>query len=152
MGIFDKLKGGKKDKVFEDELMDTQSELIALTLNMVGKAADKIFAYCSIEAKSQMFNVFFELDGQIKTLNEMGTVPSCAMELLRTGTHGLDKIKEVCAKYNYPTPTEIKMIYDVKTKKFNVAYQYKEICSAKTNISAGEVFMNWVTAKKNEST
>ena len=52
MGIFDKLKGGKKDKVFEDELMDTQSELIALTLNMVGKAADKIFAYCSIEAKS----------------------------------------------------------------------------------------------------
>ena len=68
MGIFDKLKGGKKDKVFEDELMDTQSELIALTLNMVGKAADKIFAYCSIEAKSQMFNVFFELDGKIKTL------------------------------------------------------------------------------------
>lgn len=48
MGIFDKLKGGKKDKVFEDELMDTQSELIALTLNMVGKAADKIFAYCSM--------------------------------------------------------------------------------------------------------
>lgn len=45
-----------------------------------------------------------------------------------------------------------KMIYDVKTKKFNVAYQYKEICSAKTNISAGEVFMNWITAKKNEST
>ena len=111
MGIFDKLKGGKKDKVFEDELMDTQSELIALTLNMVGKAADKIFAYCSIEAKSQMFNVFFELDGKIKTLNEMGIVPSRAMELLRTGTHGLDKIKEVCAKYNYPTPTEIKMIY-----------------------------------------
>ena len=109
MGIFDKLKGGKKDKVFEDELMDTQSELIALTLNMVGKAADKIFAYCSIEAKSQMFNVFFELDGKIKTLNEMGIVPSRAMELLRTGTHGLDKIKEVCAKYNYPTPTEIKM-------------------------------------------
>ena len=132
MGIFDKLKGGKKDKVFEDELMDTQSELIALTLNMVGKAADKIFAYCSIEAKSQMFNVFFELDGKIKTLNEMGIVPSRAMELLRTGTHGLDKIKEVCAKYNYPTPTEIKMIYDVKTKKFNVGYQYKEICSAKT--------------------
>ena len=62
MGIFDKLKGGKKDKVFEDELMDTQSELIALTLNMVGKAADKIFAFCSIVDKSLMFNVFFELD------------------------------------------------------------------------------------------
>lgn len=84
------------------------------------------------DLSTQRRNVFFELDGKIKTLNEMGTVPSCAMELLRTGTHGLDKIKEICAKYNYPTPTEIKMIYDVKTKKFNVAYQYKEICSAKT--------------------
>ena len=51
MGIFDKLKGGKKDKVFEDELMDTQSELIALTLNMVGKAADKIF--CLLFHRSQ---------------------------------------------------------------------------------------------------
>lgn len=104
------------------------------------------------DLSTQRRNVFFELDGKIKTLNEMGTVPSCAMELLRTGTHGLDKIKEICAKYNYPTPTEIKMIYDVKTKKLNVAYQYKEICSAKTNIGAGEVFMNWVTDKKNEST
>ena len=131
MGIFDKLKGGKKDKVFEDELMDTQSELIALTLNMVGKAADKIFAYCSIEAKSQMFNVFFELDGKIKTLNEMGTVPSRAMELLRTGTHGLDKIKEVCAKYNYPTPTEIKMIYDVKTKNLMLVINIKRFVQQK---------------------
>ena len=131
MGIFDKLKGGKKDKVFEDELMDTQSELIALTLNMVGKAADKIFAYCSIEAKSQMFNVFFELDGKIKTLNEMGIVPSRAMELLRTGTHGLDKIKEICAKYNYPTPTEIKMIYDVKTKNLMLVINIKRFVQQK---------------------
>lgn len=117
--------------MFEDELMDTQSELIALTLNMVGKAADKIFAYCSIEAKSQMFNVFFELDGKIKTLNEMGIVPSRAMELLRTGTHGLDKIKEVCAKYNYPTPTEIKMIYDVKTKNLMLVINIKRFVQQK---------------------
>ena len=37
MGIFDKLKGGKKDKVFEDELMDTQSELIRSEERRVGK-------------------------------------------------------------------------------------------------------------------
>lgn len=116
MGIFDKLKGNKKDKVFEDELMDTQSGLIALTLNMIGKTAEQIFAYCSIEAKSQAFHVFFEVNGKIKTLNEMGIAPFHAMELLRTGTHELDKIKKVCVKYNYPAPTEIKMTYDVKTK------------------------------------
>lgn len=31
------------------------------------------------DLSTQRRNVFFELDGKIKTLNEMGTVPSCAI-------------------------------------------------------------------------
>ena len=54
-----------------------QSKLTALTLNTIGEMADKEFAYCSIEAKSQMFNVFFELGGKIKTLNEIGMTIPC---------------------------------------------------------------------------
>ena len=64
------------------------------------------------------------------------------------GTNELDKIKKVCEKYTYPTPTEIKMIYDVKTGQLNVAYRYEEICLPKTQISVGEVFIGWVTAER----
>lgn len=42
------------------------------------------------------------------------------------------------------TPTEIKMFYEKKTGKFGVKYRYDEICYTTTNISAQEVFINWV--------
>ena len=48
-------------KVFEDALMDVQSELISLCLEVVeNRDIDKVYAYCSIEKKSMMFNAFFE--------------------------------------------------------------------------------------------
>lgn len=138
----------EKNKVFEDEFMEVQSNLLALTLETTGKIVDKIFAYCSIEKKSMMFNVFFEVNGEIKTLNLLGLDGKNAMQLLRVGTNNLEKIKEVCKKYNKPAPSEIKMVYDMKSEKLDVNYQYGEICSAKTNMSAEEVFMKWIAEMK----
>lgn len=66
---------------------------------------------------------------------------------LRIGTSDLQKIKDVCAKYDKPTPTEIKMYYEVDTHKFNADYQYKPLC---TKQSAGENFMNWLNEIKNK--
>lgn len=137
-----------ENKVFEDEFMKVQSDLLALTLEATGKLVDKIFAYCSIEKSSKMFNVFFEADGEIKTLNLLGLDSKYTMQLLKVGTNDLEKIKEVCSKHNRPTPSEIKMVYDVKSGKFNADYQYGEICSAKTNVSSGQVFMKWIAEMK----
>lgn len=129
---------------FEDEFMEVQSDLLVLTLETIGKGVDKIYAYCSIEEKSRMFNTFFEIDGEIRTLNQLGLDRKRAMQLLRTGTNKLEHIKNVCSKYNNLSPTEIKLIYDVRSGKLDAQYQYEEICSAKTNMSAGEVFMKWI--------
>lgn len=43
-----------------------------------------------------------------------------------------------------PIPRELKMIYDVSTGMFGAHYKYEETCSAKTGISAGEIFTNWI--------
>ncbi len=56
-------------KKFEDQFMDLQSELISLSLEVTDKKVDKIYAYASIEEKSQMFNAFFEVAGEIKTFS-----------------------------------------------------------------------------------
>ncbi len=141
-----------KDKVFEDEFMEAQSELISLVLEATKATVDKIFAYCSIEKHSKMFNVFFEVGGEIKTLNLLGLDSSYTMQLLEIGTNDLDKIKEVCSRYSQPTPTEIKMHYDVKSEKYNAQYQYVEICSAKTKVSSGQVFMAWIAEEKKKRT
>lgn len=138
----------KDNKVFEDEFMDIQSGLISLCLEVAGNKADKIFAHCSIEKKSLAFNAFVEADGEFKTLNQLDIDKSRIMNFLRTGTMDLQKMKEVCAKYDKPTPTEIKMYYDINTNKFNAEYQYKPLCMKQ---SAGENFMDWLNETKNKS-
>jgi hypothetical protein len=130
---------------FEDEFMDLQSELISLCLEATDKKVDKIYAYVSIEEKSKMFNAFFDVNGEVKTLNQLGLSNSIINQLLKLGTGDLEKIKSVCKLFNNPVPTEIKMYYDVNTGKYNADYKYNEVCSARTGVSAGEIFMNWIT-------
>ena len=91
------------------------------------------------------FNAFFEVNGEIKTLNQLEIGERSAMQFLRLGTGDLNKVKDVCKRFGMPTPTEIKMIYEKKAKKSGVKYRYDEVCSAKTGICAGEVFDNWIT-------
>lgn len=131
-------------KKFEDDFMDLQSDLISLCLEVVEQEVDKIYAYCSIEKKSKMFNAFFEVNGKIKTLNQLELNKALMMQFLKLGTGDLEKIKSICISNNMPIPTEIKMYYDVKTGKYNAQYKYEEICSEKTGKSAGEVFLNWI--------
>lgn len=129
---------------FEDEFMDLQSELISLCLEVAEGQVDKIYAYASIEEKSKMFNVFYEINGEIKTLNQLGLNSSLINQFLKLGTGDLEKIKSACKRFNKPVPNEIKMFYDVFTGKYNADYKYNEVCSARTGISAGEVFVNWM--------
>lgn len=133
---------------FEDAFMEEQSELIALCLEAVGNKADKVFAYASIEKKSQSFNAFFQIGNEIKTLNLMGIDEDIETEFLDLGTNDLDKIRHVCEKYNMPIPTEMKMTYDIRTGKYDADYRYDEICSVETGISSYTVFINWMNEVK----
>lgn len=133
---------------YEDVFMELQSEFIALCLEVAEQDVDEIYAYCSIEKKSKMFNAFFKINGEIKTLNKLGIGNNLITQFLKTGTNDLEKIREVCNSYNMPTPTEIKMYYDVNSKRYNAEYRYDEVCTSNTGMSAGEVFMNWVSEIK----
>lgn len=137
-------------KKFEDEFMDVQSGLISLCLEVAEQKVDKVYAYCSIEKKSTMFNVFFEIGGQIKTLNQLGVNNALVMQFLKLGTTDLEKIKDVCINHNMPIPTEIKMYYSAKTNKFDAQYNYEEVCSEGTGRNSGEVFLDWISEIKDK--
>jgi len=133
---------------FEDAFMDLQSELISLCLEVTERKVDNIYAYASIEEKSKMFNAFFKINGEIKTLNQLGLSNPKINQFLKLGTGDLDKIRSICKSFNKPIPTEIKMCYEVKTGKYNSDYKYNEVCSARTGVSSGEVFINWISQIK----
>lgn len=131
-------------KVFEDEFMDAQASIISLCLEVTENKVDKVYAYCSNEKKSKMFNVFFDVSGQIKTLNQLGVPPKPAFHFLKLGIEEIKKLDAICKKHNMPAPTEMKLYYDVTTGKFNADYKYEEVCSANTGKCAAEVFMEWM--------
>ncbi len=128
---------------FEEKFMEIQTDLISLCLELTESKVDKIFAYASIEEKSAMFNAFFEKEGKVYTINQLNIDKKTALNFLKIGTKDLDKIKTLCTQNETRTPTEIKMYYNHQTGKFDADYKYDEICSAKTGVSAGEVFMQW---------
>lgn len=133
---------------FEDKFMEIQTDLISLCMKVREGNVDKIFAYASIEKKSTMFNAFFEKDGEVVTINQLNINMKKVMEFLKVGTMDLQKVEKLCNEYEMEVPTEIKMYYDVNTRKYNADYKYDEICSEKTGISSGEVFMNWYNELK----
>ena len=131
-------------RVFEDEFMDLQTGLISLCLEVTQGKVDKVFAYGSNEKKSTMFNAFFEVNGEIKTLGMLGVSKDLAFQFLGLGIEDLEKLDAIGAKYNRPVPTELKLYYDVRARKFKSEYKYEEVCSARTGKSAGEVFDEWI--------
>ena len=131
-------------KVFEDEFMDVQASIISLCLEVTKKKVQKVYAYCSNEKKSKMFNVFFDVSGQIKTLNQLEVPQKPAFQFLKLGIEELKNLNAICAKHNMPAPTEMKLYYDVTSGKFDANYKYEEVCSAKTGKCAAEVFMEWI--------
>ena len=101
------------ENIFEDQFMDLQSEFISLCLDFAGQSVNKVYAYCSIEEKSKMFNAFFEIDGEVRTTNQLGIGISDVSKFLRTGTLNLSRFQELCESHHVATPTEIKMCYNV---------------------------------------
>ncbi len=135
-------------KVFEDEFMELQTGLISLCLEVTQGKVDKVFAYGSNEKKSTMFNAFFEVDGEIKTLNLLGVPRELAFQFLSLGMDDLEKLDAIGKKYGRPVPTELKLYYDVRTKKFQSEYKYEEVCSARTGRAAEDVFDEWIAEMK----
>ena len=136
-------------KLYEDDLMEIQSDLISLCMEVSEGNVDKIYAYASIEEKSSMFNAFFKRDNQVLTLAQLGIEPRLRMEFLKVGTGDLNRIRDLGSRYEHNIPTEIKMIYDVKSKQFDAQYKYDVVCSIETGKAAGEIFAEWLDDEKN---
>ena len=145
MSIFDRFKRKKAPKKvgFEDEFMDLQTQLISLCLEVVEGKADKVYAYASIEEKSQSFNAFFEIDGEVKSISDLDISEDLMDQCLLLGIDDLMKIRELCERHNRERPTEIRMHYNVKNGEFDADYEYEEVCSAKTGLTAHQVFYDW---------
>jgi len=62
----------------------------------------------------------------------------------------LENFKSVCTKWNKPIPRQIKMIYDVKTGKFDANISYES--RIPYELEGGNVFKEWFDKELSERT
>lgn len=104
----------------------------------------KRYIYGSLEEHSTSFNAFFQVNGEVKTLNKVVNNVDAIWEFLDLGESDLQKIREVCKQYQQKRPTEIKIIYDCIKGTFEAKYKYESVCSADTGLDSSDIFMDWV--------
>ena len=134
---------------FEDEFMDIQADMVSLCLELYGEhPGDIIYIYVSNEKYSRMFNSFIRRDGQIKGMHELGVESSVIWKFLELGSADIKKLQTLCEEYGQPTPYEMKLQYDVSKGSLEADYKYVSQIPAKSNITAGDIFDNWVKEEK----
>lgn len=132
------------ERVFEDEFMDLHASIISLCKELVeyGPEVDMIYAYCSIEGRTYTFDVFYTAQGKAITLKELNVPDSTKWQFLKIGVQETVKIGGLCKEFERPVPTEIKMIYNMKTQEFTSDYQYE---SQETDeINTDDIFDDWI--------
>ena len=86
------------NKSFEDEFLEIQTQIISLCVEFAENKADKVYAYGSIEENSISFNAFFNIDGKIKTTNQIATDTDMIWDFLDLGQSDLEKLIKLVIK------------------------------------------------------
>ena len=119
--------------MFEDEFSALQADMVDICNEYSCEAAEKIFIYVSYEGLLNT-DYFYSINGDIIERHKLNTAGinadfdvsvDCQKQVLNILKEDVYKIKAVCDKYNQPMPTEMRLVYEPKTKKFTAEYKYE---------------------------
>jgi hypothetical protein len=146
-------------KVFEDYFSEIQADMVSICLEYVKGEADKIYIYCSYEAGIVAPEYFYCINGKVierHKINEVGSIKydvsnDRQIQVNRIIIDNIKKIKKLCDEYKREMPTEMKLIYDVKTHKFNAEYSYELMYSNDPVKTADHIAEEWFEKVKKAS-
>lgn len=70
--------------------------------------------------------------------------------MLDIGITNLQRIHELCKKFNRDMPTEMKICYDVKNNSLKAAYRYDLVYSNDELLHPNDIFNEWFEEVKKE--
>jgi hypothetical protein len=148
-------------KIFEDEFMDWQADMVDIAKEYIESRAEKIYLYGSIEKGRYFFNLFFKLNNKIVLMGQVNNVlnegekifdisSDRQLSVLQIGLEDLQKVEEVCSKYEQPVPTQYKLFYNVTENSLKTKYEYDLMYSNSDNYDTQDIFMSWYEEVKKE--
>ena len=157
MGLFDKRKKGKTAgeketaaKTFEDMFSDIQTDIVQICLEYVINKADKIYIYASFEENTISCDYFYDISGNKVERHKLNLIDGSYDTSVQRQkmcvnilTDDMKQLIALCQKYKRDIPTEIKLIYDVKSNSLNADYKYEPVYSQYPDKMSDDVFEEW---------
>ncbi len=122
-------------KEFEDRFSELQADMISICMEYVEDRADKVYVYASRE-EGVISSSFFYLinnkyvepyklnDALVNGEERYDVSPERGFMVLDILNEDIEKIEVLCKEYERDIPTEMKLIYDVKSGSFKAEYKY----------------------------
>ena len=144
------------NRVFEDQLMDIQSDMISLSLEYVENKAETVYIYVVLEDGLVSFDVFYKIGGFISEKSDVNEYLSekindsddIQFSLLEYGIEDAEKIEVLFEENSKEVPTEIRLVYDVKNNSLKSNYRYDAMYEKNEDLSVSDVFETWIQEEK----
>ena len=146
------------NRVFEDQLMDIQSDMISLSLEYVENKAETVYIYVVLEEGLVSFDVFYKIGGFISEKSDVNEYLSekindsddIQFSLLEYGIEDAEKIEVLFEENSKEVPTEIRLVYDVKNNSLKSNYRYDAMYEKNEDLSVSDVFEAWIQEEKSK--
>ena len=146
------------NRVFEDQLMEIQSDMISLSLEYVENKAEIVYIYVVLEDGLVSFDVFYKIGGFISEKSDVNEYLSekindsddIQFSLLEYGIEDAEKIEVLFKENSKEVPTEIRLVYDVKNNSLKSNYIYDAMYEKNEDLSVSDVFEAWIQEEKSK--
>ena len=146
------------NRVFEDQLMEIQSDMISLSLEYVENKAEIVYIYVVLEEGLVSFDVFYKIGGFISEKSDVNEYLSekindsddIQFSLLEYGIEDAEKIEVLFEENSKEVPTEIRLVYDVKNNSLKSNYIYDAMYEKNEDLSVSDVFEAWIQEEKSK--
>ena len=146
------------NRVFEDQLMEIQSDMISLSLEYVENKAEIVYIFVVLEDGLVSFDFFYKIGGFISEKSDVNEYLSekindsddIQFSLLEYGIEDAEKIEVLFKKNSKEVPTEIRLVYDVKNNSLKSNYRYDAMYEKNEDLSISDVFEAWIQEEKSK--
>ncbi|MEC0298428.1 immunity protein YezG family protein [Peribacillus frigoritolerans] len=149
-------------KEFEDKFSELQADMISICMEYVEDRADKVYVYASREEGVTASDFFYMINDKYVEPHKLNDALENGEErydvsaergfmVLDIINENTEKIKVLCKEYERQMPTEMKLIYDVKSGNFKSEYKY-DLVHTNDDIKTSDDFADeWFEEIKNNN-
>lgn len=149
-------------KEFEDRFSELQADMISICMEYVEDRADKVYVYASCEEGIISGRFFYLINNKYVKCHKVNDALEDGDErydmsrerqfmVLRIICEDIEKVKVLCKEYERDMPTEMKLIYDVKSGNFKAEYKYDLVYTNDDIKTAGHIADEWFEEVKNNN-